>query len=159
MNDTSRNYRFIRQHSNHNGGVVPYLGPFNKTIKENSYRNINARGISPWFFFHRGKLPQEWGRRAADLGPKRRGAELGRRGAEAQRRRGAEAQRRRVRAQGAENKPIYPVKQGAEPRTGPQGSCISYLGPRICPQRPTQPPDRPQTKLGHVPWTSLLSRN
>jgi len=151
MNDTSRNYRFIRQHSNHNGGVVPYLGPFNKTIKENSYRNINARGISPWFFFHRGKLPQEWGRRAADLGPKRRGAELGRRG--------AEAQRRRVRAQGAENKPIYPVKQGAEPRTGPQGSCISYLGPRICPQRPTQPPDRPQTKLGHVPWTSLLSRN
>jgi len=80
MNDTSRNYRFIRQHSNHNGGVVPYLGPFNKTIKENSYRNINARGISPWLFCYRGKLPQEWGRRAADLGQRpqsRRAAERG----------------------------------------------------------------------------------
>ena len=47
---------------------------------------IDARGISPWFFCHRGKLPQEWGRRAADLGQRPQS----RRAAEPQSRRAAE---------------------------------------------------------------------
>ena len=84
MNDTSRNYRSVRQHSNHNGRTGPYLGPFNKTIKSNPYRNINARGEIPLVLLSSGKTPPRMGpqsrrprskaaepqsRRAAERGP------------------------------------------------------------------------------------------
>jgi|VirMetMinimDraft_7_1064189.scaffolds.fasta_scaffold30069_2 hypothetical protein len=72
MNDTSRNYRSIRQHSNHNGRTGPYLGPFNKTIKSNPYRNINARGQIPLVLLSSGETPPRMGpqsRRAAERGP------------------------------------------------------------------------------------------
>jgi len=126
MNDTSRNYRFIRQHSHHNGGVVPYLGPFNKTIKENSYRNINARGESPWFFCHRGKLPQEWGRRAADLGqrPQSRRARTNH----------IKIYIREARPQSRRPSHNDQASGAAEPRTKPQGSRTANLVPRTAHQ-------------------------
>ena len=129
MNDTSRNYRSIRQHSNHNVRTGPYLGPFNKTIKSNPYRNINARGQIPLVLLSSGETPPR-------MGPQSRRP----------RSKAAEPQSRRARtnhikiyireARPQSRRPSHndQASGAAEPRTKPQGSRTANLGPRTAHQ-------------------------